>query len=504
LGAGHDYPDAVHLLFDASEDDRLLSGIRETFKIFGRSARLLSDRLGLEKALSEGASAIHEMREALSKHATEVCAMQQAVAERTGETDRLHQALQEREAEISASRQAVAECTGEIDRLHQALQEREAEISASRQAVAERTGEIDRLHQALQEREAEFSASRQAVVQCSGEIDRLHQALQERASTINELQQRLSSHSTISASRRALMDLGREVATLRQGSVEREEHVRALDATISALRASTSWRIAAPLRGISTVVRRPWRRTRRIAGRVSEASTILLGKTILRLLPYYRRYLPERTRRFVSPHLPAKLKRPAAVDHVGLTADYNNWILRNDTLTDHDRHLIRAHIASFRERPAFSILMPVYNTSLQYLCEAIVSVANQLYGEWELCVVDDASTSAEVHKALRQYARRDRRIKVHLSDTNSGLSACTNKAMEMATGEWIVLMDHDDMISAHALYLVAEAINRHPNLAIIYSDEDHMDEQGRRGSPYFKPDWDHDLFLGQNMIGHLG
>jgi O-antigen biosynthesis protein len=303
---------------------------------------------------------------------------------------------------------------------------------------------------------------------------------------------------------------------LRKGIIETEDalsdatHIRDPDA-IDALKASTSWRTTAPLRAISSALRLSARGTRRVAGLVSEASTIFLGKIIMRLLPYYRRYLPERIRRFIlcmlasamEAQLRAAVKHPAVPEHLGVATDYQKWLLHNDTLTDEDRGLIRARIASFQNRPTFSILMPVYNTPLQYLCEAIDSVVSQLYEHWELCIVDDASVSVGVRKALQRYAQNDCRVKVHVSDATAGVSSCLNKALEMAMGEWIVPMDHDDTIAEHALYLVAEAINSRPSLTIIYSDEDRIDQRGRRSRPYFKPDWDYDLFLGQNMICHL-
>jgi O-antigen biosynthesis protein len=248
----------------------------------------------------------------------------------------------------------------------------------------------------------------------------------------------------------------------------------------------------------------PWQTARRMPEFIPEACSEYFGRAVIGLLPYYRRYIPEGIRRYVSIHLPAKLKRPPALDRIEVLADYENWILQNERLGDDDRDFIRAHIASFGRKTKLSILMPVYDTPLQYLREAIDSVLCQLYPEWELCIADDASPSAEVRQVLLDYAARDSRIKVRFRDTNGGISACSNTALEMATGEWIVLMDHDDTLAEHALYLVAEVTNRDANVAIIYSDEDHIDDKGRRSSPYFKPDWDYDLCLGQNLINHLG
>jgi O-antigen biosynthesis protein len=231
---------------------------------------------------------------------------------------------------------------------------------------------------------------------------------------------------------------------------------------------------------------------------------MFLSSALVSLVPHYHRWVPETWRIVFFARLPARLKRQLIRARSGAKIDYETWILQNDTLGDHDRSLICAHIASLQNRPKFSILMPVYNTPAQYLQEAIDSVLGQLYPEWELCVADDASASLAVRKTLYEYAQRDERIRVRYRDVNGGISACTNTALEIATGDWIVLMDHDDTLAEHALYLVAEAISRDPNVAIVYSDEDHIDDQSRRSKPYFKPDWDYELFLGQNLINHLG
>jgi O-antigen biosynthesis protein len=238
--------------------------------------------------------------------------------------------------------------------------------------------------------------------------------------------------------------------------------------------------------------------------RVRKITAGYLSGALLTLLPCYRRYLPTSWRTLLFTHLPAGLKRQLFWVRSQVTISYEKWILQNESLGDDDRGLISTHIASFRSKPTFSILMPISNTSARHLQDAIDSIRGQLYQEWELCVVGYASSSPEPCKALHQYAQSDDRIRVHDREVNGGISVCTNTALGMAAGEWIILMGHDDTLAEHALYLVAEAINRDPTLAIIYSDVDHIDEEGRRSNPYFKPDWDHDLFLGQNLINRLG
>ena len=104
---------------------------------------------------------------------------------------------------------------------------------------------------------------------------------------------------------------------------------------------------------------------------------------------------------------------------------------------------------------------------------------------------------------MRRYERMDPRIKVVYRTENGHISAASNSALELATGEFVALLDHDDELAVHALYAVACEINAHPDADLIYSDEDKIDEDGRRSAPYFKPDWNPELFLGQNYLCHL-
>jgi GT2 family glycosyltransferase len=155
-------------------------------------------------------------------------------------------------------------------------------------------------------------------------------------------------------------------------------------------------------------------------------------------------------------------------------------------------------------KPVFSVIMPVYNPPVKVLRLAIESVLGQLYPDWELCIADDASTKKEVVETLQEYARRDPRIKVNYRPKNGHISAASNSAVELATGEWTILFDHDDELSEHALYCVAQEINDHPDARLIYSDEDKITMEGKRYNPYFKPDWNPTLLTGQNFFSHLG
>ena len=184
--------------------------------------------------------------------------------------------------------------------------------------------------------------------------------------------------------------------------------------------------------------------------------------------------------------------------------DYATWIDYYDALSAEDRRRIRALARELPHRPLISVVMPVYNTPEKWLAKAIDSVRRQLYPFWELCIADDCSPKAHVREVLARYERLDPRIKVCYREKNGHISAASNSALALATGEFVALLDHDDELAIHALYAVALELQDHPESDLLYSDEDKMDEEGKRFSPYFKPQWNPDLLLGQNFISHLG
>jgi len=183
---------------------------------------------------------------------------------------------------------------------------------------------------------------------------------------------------------------------------------------------------------------------------------------------------------------------------------YANWIAAYQTLDGADREAIRREINRFPRRPLLSIVMPVFNSPAKWLQRAIDSVQEQLYPEWELCIADDGSTAAHIRPLLEENRERDSRVRVVFRERSEGIAAASNSAFALARGEWIVLLDHDDELPEEALYLFAREILRDPEVRLLYSDEDKIDEEGRRFCPYFKPDFSPDLLLSQNCINHLG
>jgi glycosyltransferase involved in cell wall biosynthesis len=184
--------------------------------------------------------------------------------------------------------------------------------------------------------------------------------------------------------------------------------------------------------------------------------------------------------------------------------NFEKWINLYDPLTSDQVEFYKQRIQHYGVRPTISILMPVYNPNLDWLAEAIQSVVDQIYPHWELCIVDDASTKDGVRDVLDRFSKLDPRIKVHSSCENGHISKASNIGLSMATGDWVALLDHDDVLSLHALFWAVDAINAQPTAAMLYSDEAKIGRGDIRYDAYFKPDWNVDLFLSQNMVNHLG
>ena len=182
--------------------------------------------------------------------------------------------------------------------------------------------------------------------------------------------------------------------------------------------------------------------------------------------------------------------------------DYQKWIIHN-SVDDDRRAEMRQEIKRFDSRPLISIILPVYDVDEIWLRKCIDSVIAQTYPNWELCIADDASKRAHVRRLLEEYVSSNERIKAVFRPENGHISAASNSALEIATGEFSVLLDHDDELAVDALFWVAKEMLEHPEAAMIYSDEDLIDEDGVRSDPKFKPDFSRDLIYSLNVVTHL-
>jgi len=261
-----------------------------------------------------------------------------------------------------------------------------------------------------------------------------------------------------------------------------------LDNQIASMLTSTSWRVTRPMRLIREFFKK---------------------KVISKTDPKSRHYVSHDKTDGSLP-VPDFFHRRKTVSLSNTAAtgfnrnDYPEWVRRYDTLIDEKRAKMCSHIEGFSQKPLISVVMPTYNSKPEWLTEAIESVQKQIYPHWELCIADDSSTDSRIRPLLEKFARNDSRIKVMFREENGHISAASNSALELTSGEWVALLDHDDLLPEHALYWVAYTINQNPDIRLIYSDEDKINEAGNRLSPYFKCDWNPDLFYSQNMFCHLG
>jgi glycosyltransferase involved in cell wall biosynthesis/GT2 family glycosyltransferase len=174
----------------------------------------------------------------------------------------------------------------------------------------------------------------------------------------------------------------------------------------------------------------------------------------------------------------------------------------NTTLSRERLIQLQRETQVFRYRPKISILLPVYNVEPHWFLEAVQSVRDQVYNNWELCIADDASTNPALIKAFDKLPQ-DPRIKLTRREINGHISAASNTAADLATGEYIALLDHDDTLASTALYEIVRMLQHHPDADVIYSDEDKITEDGSRYDPQFKPDWSPELLLSYNYVNHF-
>jgi GT2 family glycosyltransferase len=213
------------------------------------------------------------------------------------------------------------------------------------------------------------------------------------------------------------------------------------------------------------------------------------------LLAPYR--LPQKLAQTVWKKRGRKWGKPTPV----ASSEYQKWFERHRASAQ-DLKRMRDEARAFALRPLISVITPVFDTPVQRLQEAVESVLAQAYENWELVLVDDGSTATELLRMLQSIAARDQRIVMASLGKHGGISAASNHGLALARGEWVTFLDHDDVLEPDALFQVLKALQTHPDVDLIYSDEDKLADDGFE-APVFKPDWSPDFFLSYNYLGHL-
>jgi len=193
----------------------------------------------------------------------------------------------------------------------------------------------------------------------------------------------------------------------------------------------------------------------------------------------------------------------AASDAPHSGKEYAAWLATHEPRLYWRAEEVETRLPMLQSKPVFSVVLPTYNTHLYHLQRCIDSVTSQHYPHWELCITDDRSSDPRVRQYLLERAAGEPRIRLAFAERQRGISAASNRSLENCTGDFVVLLDHDDELHPYALLEVAQCLNASPATDLVYSDEDKIDQVGSRSSPAFKPDFDEDLLCGFDYLGHL-
>ncbi len=267
------------------------------------------------------------------------------------------------------------------------------------------------------------------------------------------------------------------------------ERVRSVQAELDAVYASRGWLMLQALRKILRPAYRLAKQIRLLGllRRLKRLAIAMLVRT-----PFVKQVL--RTVRIDAQRHKNQRQREA---------EYREWV-RDRWPDDAALESQRSQSVRLKKQPLISIIVPAYNTNHKFLTECIESVIKQSYENWELCIADDASDDEEVRRIILEYAKKDPRIKHVFRSKNGHISEASNSALKISSGEYVALLDHDDILWPNALYEVAREINTNSSAEFIYTDEDKLDETSTvHSEPFFKPAWSPDYLRSLNYITHF-
>ncbi len=286
----------------------------------------------------------------------------------------------------------------------------------------------------------------------------------------------------ITEQQRVIIQLEERISALQRQLRKQDQLLDERQKHIEAIWRSSSWRVTRPLRGISKAI----------------AYLPLLNQAVRNPVRAWRFLKRTAWKTRDWPGLQQQLDGKIRAD-----GNYSTWISRFEPASECYPRL-RQIADSWHQPPIISVVMPTYNSDPDLLEAAINSVLGQVYPHWQLCVADDASDSPVVKALLERHAATDSRIQVIFRLVNGHISAASNSALALASGDFVALLDHDDLLHPLALWFVAQCCIEHPEVGLIYTDEDKLSSDGQRCGPYFKCDFNYELLLAQNMLSHLG
>ncbi len=223
-------------------------------------------------------------------------------------------------------------------------------------------------------------------------------------------------------------------------------------------------------------------------------------RNVINQVTYYRKkYGMKKTIKKVLSKIYTKIfRRKENAKAQGEQEKYQVWIQNNEP---NKEELEKQRKPQFKIKPKFSIVVPMYNTPVNFFEELVNCLKEQTYENWELCLADGSPNENE---ELATIIKSDERIKYKFLNENKGISGNTNEALKLVTGDYILLVDHDDLLPIFCLYELAKTINENPKVEFIYTDEDKIERtKDKRCDPHFKPDFAIDTLRANNYITHL-
>ncbi len=341
-----------------------------------------------------------------------------------------------------------------------------------------------------------------STLQCSPSesFESLQQELTERTNLNLSLQNKIDDlHEKLILSEAKNSDLNKNLAELSKNlesstdklakqklkAAEYKENIDKLSFNYQSMLNSTSWKITKPIRNLSVYLSK----FKHLVHGINQKQLV---KRFLTLPKVY-----SLSNRFLS----GFLHKSTSVTEDTDNKSYHSWYESRYNSDKVSRW--SEDTKSLEFSPLISIIMPVHRPCIQHFSCAVDSVLAQSYSNWELCIVDDASNLANLTKIIADYASNDTRIKFTENLNNQHISLSSNEALELASGDYFILLDHDDVLPNFALSVLALSIAKHPDAEFFYSDEDRITESNTLVKPFFKPDWSPHLLYSQNYITHL-
>ncbi len=399
----------------------------------------------------------------------------------------LKQTQEELEKESSQLQQALQQNQAERERSHSELVQVHSQLHQSQVREQETQAQLHKSQVQEQDTRAQLQDTQEKLEDTRAQLQDTQEKLEDTRAQLQDTQEKLEAKLTLSQS-------------LLQQTQSQLDQLRAL---IISMENTKFWKL-----------RTAWIGLRRSLGLTQDSNSRL--RRLFLKLKYFSAVLQVRGMRYslakVFQKIYYRLDKSAPpvqalpdLQSATSPADelYYTWISKNFPREAELKKMAET-VEVFSYKPVISIIMPVFNTPEPFLREAIESVLKQVYPYWELCIADDASTQPHIRTILEEYTAIDNRIKVVFRTENGHISLASNSAIELAEGEFLALLDHDDLLTPDALYEVALLLNRHPEADMIYSDEDKIDDKNQLREPFFKPDWCPDSFLSRMYTCHLG